>query len=327
MTSPGAPATGAPAAAEAAANPVVSILVVAYNSRGFIADCLGSVIEHTAPGSYEILLVDNGTDGTAELVAAEFPSVRIVPGQGNIGFGRGNNLLAAHARGEYLLLLNPDTRLIDPAIDRLLAFARARPGAAAWGGLSTAPDGTVHPSNFLSIPTPWKAIKEAAGLSPVKANLASFARNPVAQRVEVLSGGFMLIARAAWDALGGFDPSFLLYSEEVDLFARLRAMGGEVWICPDSRIIHDIGSGTFYTAARLRYAWTGQMHYARRHWRAPLVQLAGLAFWIGAARRWAVSLLLSPVSAHHRERRRAFTPTVLQPGGWWRGYEGRTSLD
>ncbi|MCX9147033.1 glycosyltransferase family 2 protein [Erythrobacter sp. WG] len=311
---------------EADIAPDVSILIVAYNSRDFIGKCIETVIAHTREVRYEILLVDNGTDGTADLVAQRFAEVRIVPGMGNIGFGRGNNLLADYARGQYLLLLNPDTWLVDPAIDRLLAFARSHPGAA-WGGIATTPDGALQPGSFQSLPTVWSAFWEAAGRSAPAENLARFRKDPVARRVEVLSGGFMLITRAAWEKVGGFDPSFLLYAEEVDLFARLKGVGGEVWLVPDSRIIHDVGSGSFYSPVRMNLAQTGRMHYARRHWRAPAAQIAGFAYWLVALRRWLVSALMSPVSATHRARRRAFAPLVLRPGGWWNGYAGRNSLD
>lgn len=306
--------------------PLVSILVVAYNSRGFIADCIGSVIENTAPGTYEILLVDNGKDNTAGFVAERFPGVRIIPSQGNIGFGRGNNLLAQHARGEFLLLLNPDTRLLDPAIDRLLAFARAHPGAA-WGGLATSPEGSLQSSNFLAIPTFWGILMEVIGPSAPTTNMKAFMQAPKAQRVDVLSGGFMLITRSVWEELGGFDPSFLLYSEEVDLFARLKALGGEVWLDPDTRIVHDVGSGEFFSPSRMRFAHIGRMHYARKHWKPLQASIIGLAYWLTTARRWLVSALMSPVSASHRSRRRAFTPLLVNPGTWWSGYAGRTSLD
>ncbi len=312
--------------AEAGAAPALSILIVAYNSAAFIADCIGSVIDHTAPGSYEILLVDNGTDGTAAKVAAEFPMVRIIPGRGNIGFGQANNLLAEHARGEYLLLLNPDTQLADPAIDSLLAFARSQP-AAAWGGLTTFPDGRLDGGNFLTLPSVGAIFRDVIGIARPAKQRAEFERRTRPRRVEVLCGGFMLVSREAWDAVGGFDPSFLLYSEEIDLFTRLRKIEQEVWLYPGSRIIHDIGSGNAYTPARMRYTYTGLMHYARRHWRTPMAQIVGVAYWLIAARRWVVSVLLCKVSASHAARMKAHTPIVLNPAIWWRGYEGKTSLD
>lgn len=306
---------------------MISVLIVAYNSRGFIADCIGSVIAHTHPGSYEILLVDNGKDGTAELVHEAFPEVRIIRSQGNIGFGRGNNLLASHARGDYLLLLNPDTRLGDAAIDRLLAFAQSHPDAAAWGGLSTYPDGSLDGGNFLSIPTFGAVLRETFGLAAKGARRGELEALSAPQRVDVLCGGFMLISRAAWGKLGGFDPSFLLYAEEIDLFTRLRELGLEAWLTPDSRIIHDVGSGNPYSPARTRFKFTGMMHYARRHWPNPKVQLVGAAYWLSAARRWLISMILSPVSATHRARRAAYHAIVWSPQEWWHGYEGRSLLD
>ncbi len=307
--------------------PLVSILVVAYNSVAFISDCIASVIAHTAPGTYEILLVDNGKDGTADKVATEFPMVRIIPGQGNIGFARANNLLAEHARGEYLLLLNPDTELFDPAIDRLLDFARSRPDGWAWGGLTTYPDGNLDGGNFLSIPSVGGILQTMIGLSDAAKLRARLVRLDQPIRVDVLCGGFMLISRTAWDALRGFDPTFLLYSEEIDLFTRLKRQGGVVWLTPDCRIIHDVGGGNAYSPARIRFVYTGLMHYAHRHWRAPLAQIVGAAYWLTAARWWLVSALLSPISASHRDRRRAVAPILAEPGAWWRGYAGRSSLD
>jgi len=312
--------------AEAGVAPDLSILIVAYNSAAFIADCIGSVIAHTAPGSYEILLVDNGTDGTAGKVAAEFPAVRIIPGRGNIGFGQANNLLASHARGRYLLLLNPDTQLADPAIDSLLAFARSQP-AAAWGGLTTLPDGSLDGGNFLTIPTLGGIARDVVGLGGRGRERGRLEQLTAPERVDVLCGGFMLVSREAWDAVGGFDPSFLLYSEEIDLFTRLRKLGQTVWLYPGSRIIHDAGSGNADTPARMRHFHIGLMHYARRHWSTPTAQIVGVAYWLIAARRWVVSVMLSRVSASHAARMKAHTPIVVNPAIWWRGYDGKTSLD
>ncbi|NLR69414.1 glycosyltransferase [Novosphingobium sp. ERN07] len=305
--------------------PDVSILIVAYNSRDFISDCIGSVIAHTSC-SHEILLIDNGCDGTADLVAREFPSVRIVPSRGNIGFGKGNNALASEARGQYLLLLNPDTRLYDAAIDRLLDFARHQP-AGAWGGVTTLPDGTFDTGNFLSIPTVPGLLRNAFVGSNVGVRRAELEALSEPERVDVLCGGLMMLSRQTWDRLGGFDESFLLYSEEIDLFARLARMGEQAWITPHCKIIHNVGSGTPHSATRLMFATTGAMHYARRHWQAPLAQIAGLALWLEAARRWGTSTVLGLASRGHRARRKAYDRVVLRPWLWWNGYRGRTSLD
>ncbi|OYX95342.1 MAG: hypothetical protein B7X90_07065 [Novosphingobium sp. 17-62-19] len=308
------------------AHPELSILIVAYNSAGFIADCIASIVEHTSAGSYEILLVDNGKDGTEALVRDRFPQVRIVPSQGNIGFGRGNNLLAGHARGRFLLLLNPDTRLVDHAVDRLLEFARSKP-AGAWGGLTMYPDGRLDGGNFLTIPTLKGLIRESFFGLQAGSREAALEQLTAPQQVSVLCGGFMMISREAWNAIDGFDPTFLLYAEELDLFTRLKAAGYEVWLTPDSRIVHDVGSGNPDSPGRLLYSSTGRMHYARRHWPFPGAQLAGFALWLTMVRRWAASGLIGLASARHRARRKAYDRIVLNPGCWWRGYEGRNSLE
>lgn len=313
-------------APEFPARPVLSILIVTYNSRRYIADCIGSVIAHTTPGRYEILLVDNGKDGTEALVREAFPTVRVIPSQGNIGFGKANNLLAASAQGDFLLLLNPDTRLVDPAIDRLLDFAQSQPGAA-WGGLTTYPDGRLDGGNFLTIPTFGDILREAIGWPGKRHDQGEAAKLDAPRRVSVLCGGFMMISRRAWDVLGGFDPTFLLYAEEIDLFTRLRQAGLDVWLLPESRIVHDVGSGALNSATRTRYKFTGMMHYARRHWPGWRATIVGLAYWLTALRRWAVSALIAPFRPVHRARRAAYGPIVVRPGHWWHGYRGQTSLD
>ena len=303
----------------------ISILIVGYNSRDLIRECIGSVIAHTRC-SHEILFIDNGRDGTDAIVAHEFPSVRIVPSRGNIGFGKGNNALAAVARGRYLLMLNPDTWLYDPAIDRLLDFARSQP-AGAWGGVTTYPDGSLDTGNFLSIPTVSGMLRNAFVGSNVGVRRAQLEALRQPEKVDVLCGGLMMLSRDTWDKLGGFDESFLLYSEEIDLFTRLARIGQEAWITPDCKIIHDVGSGVPHSATRLMFATTGAMHYARRHWRTPLAQVAGFALWLEAARRWGTSLVMGPASKAHRARRKAYDRVVLKPWLWWNGYRGRTSLD
>lgn len=306
--------------------PLLSILIVAYNSCSYIIDCIGSVIAHTTPGCYEILLVDNGKDGTEALVREAFPTVRIIASEGNIGFGRGNNLLARSALGQFLLLLNPDTRLVDPAIDNLLTFAQRQPGDA-WGGITTYPDGRLDGGNFLNIPTIGGILREAGGWQSDARQRSELENLREPREVSVLCGGFMMISRRAWNAMDGFDPTFLLYAEEVDLFTRLRAAGYKVWLTPESRIVHDVGSGALYSATRTRFKFTGMMHYARRHWPIAEAQLAGVAYWFSAFRRWVLSLLLSPLSRRHRARRRAYGPIVMQPAQWWNGYGDQNSLD
>ena len=141
----------------AAAAPVLSILVVSYNTRAMTLDCLRSVVAETRT-PYELIVLDNASaDGSAEAVAAEFPQARLIASPENLGFAEGNNVAAQEARGEYLLLLNPDTLVLRGSLDRLLDFARAEPGAGIWGGRTLFADGRLNPSSC------WRAWRGSRG--------------------------------------------------------------------------------------------------------------------------------------------------------------------
>ena len=124
----------APVAADAPCPaPVVSVLIISYNTRPMTLACLQSLREQTAL-PHQVIVVDNASrDGSAAAMAAAFPEVELVARPDNLGFAGGNNLAAARARGEYLLLLNPDTVVLEHAVDRLVAFARARPAGRHLG--------------------------------------------------------------------------------------------------------------------------------------------------------------------------------------------------
>ena len=114
--------------------PVLSILVVSYNTRDMTLECLRSVIAQTRT-PFELIVLDNASsDGSAEAIAVEFPDITLLAETRNHGFARANNIAAEHAKGEYLLLLNPDTIVLDGALDKLLTFARRAPDARIWGG-------------------------------------------------------------------------------------------------------------------------------------------------------------------------------------------------
>lgn len=114
----------------------LSILIISYNTRKMTLECLRSVYQETNETTFEVIVLDNAsTDGSVEAIASEFGSrVRLIPATENIGFAAGNNRAAQQARGGFFLLLNPDTVVLDGAIDHLMAFAKSRPQAGIWGG-------------------------------------------------------------------------------------------------------------------------------------------------------------------------------------------------
>ncbi|MEL6915173.1 MAG: glycosyltransferase family 2 protein [Pseudomonadota bacterium] len=233
-----------------AEDPRLSIIVVSYNTREMTLDCLRSVhAETTTP--FELIVVDNASsDGSAEAIAAEFPDLHLMAETENHGFAKANNLAAKHARAPYILLLNPDTVVLDGALDALYAFSKDVPEARIWGGRSYYGDGSLNPKTCWQRITLWNLFCRASGLSGLGRNTMLF--NPEAyggwdrgeiREVDIVTGCLLLISRADWESLGGFDLTFVMYGEEADLCHRARhLLHARPHITPAASIIHYEGA-------------------------------------------------------------------------------------
>ncbi|HEY1928466.1 MAG TPA: glycosyltransferase family 2 protein [Caulobacteraceae bacterium] len=223
----------------------VSILIVSYNTREMTLATIASVFEQAQTASFEVIVVDNASsDGSAEAIRERFPHVKLVASTENLGFGGGNNLAGETARGRRILLLNPDTVVLDHAVDRLCAFADAHPKRGVWGGRTVFADGSLNPASCWGKATLWSLFCMATGLrafedSPVF-NPEGYGgwRRDSTREVDIVAGCFLLIDAALWRQLGGFDPAFFMYAEEADLCLRARQLGARPTITPDATIIH-----------------------------------------------------------------------------------------
>lgn len=307
-----------------AAAPVVSILIVAYNSAALIGGCLGSIPQACTRYSYEVLMVDNGDGSTEALVAAEFPHVRIVPSQGNVGFAAGNNLIAEYAKGRYLLLLNPDVEMKPHALDILLDATKTHSDAAAWGGVTLDKDDQPDLGNTVHLPSLREMASRVLGRSSAAIdNHASFETN---ERVKVISGSFVLFDRAAWDEVSGLDSRYFLYCEEVDLFYRLAKRGHSFWRIAAARAYHDIGHGEAASPRRELYLCAGVMQFTRLHWSKPSSFLAFLLIWLSALQRVAVGTVFGRFSKGMARIRDRYRLVAVRPGLWRHGYDPRKGL-
>jgi GT2 family glycosyltransferase len=256
------------------ASPVeLSILIVTHRNPDLTRECLRSVFAETHGISFEVIVVDSASgDGTPEMVAAEFPQVRLHAFQENVGFARGNNIAAALASGTYLLLLNPDTVVHDRALVKLLAFGRAHPDAALCGGRTLRPDGALDPRSCGAVPTLWSAACFASGLSTAFRRSALF--NPeslgrwqrdTVREVGVVTGCLVLVSRANWQALGGFDERFFMYGEDADLSIRA-ARRGKLLITPEATITHVMGASTSVSGGKMTQIMRARVTLMRKHW-------------------------------------------------------------
>lgn len=282
--------------------PAISILVISFNTRQLTLDCLKSIYEQTRTLDYEVIVVDNASgDGSAEAIAAAFPQVDLVASQENLGFARANNIAAERARGKYLLLLNPDTVVQNGTLHELLDFAERNPSARIWGGRTTFADGTINPS-CLGDMSLWSIFCRACGLTYLFPHSRLFNPEYVhmwdrldrERDVDIVVGCFLLIDKLLWDKLGGFNPDFFMYGEEVDLCLRARKQGASPRITPRATIIHHGGCSEPSTEDKLVKILRGRITLMKMHW-CPLTLL--LARWIllvTVAVRAAASKIIHP---------------------------------
>jgi GT2 family glycosyltransferase len=307
------------------------VIVVSYNTRAMTLDCLRSLAAETQV-PHETIVVDNAsTDGSAEAIAAEFPGIRLMAETANHGFAGANNRAAAQARGDYLLLLNPDTVVLDGAVDRLLAFARSRPEAGIWGGRTLYGDGRLNPASCWRRMTPWNLFCRASGLTGLLPRSALF--NPEAyggwdrgseRAVDIVTGCFLLIRRELWQRLGGFDPAFFMYGEEADLCLRARALGAAPRVTPEATIVHHGGASERVRADKMVRLLTAKAELIERHlpaWQRPLARPL-LRLW-PLSRRIATGALAAATGRAALHESAANWAEIWRRRAEWRGgYRG-----
>lgn len=300
--------------------PDVSILMVGYNSAPFLPACLASLGQGVRRPAFELLFIDNGSDGSERLVSELVPGVRILSGRGNIGFGAANNLLGAQARGEFLLLLNPDTRLLPEAVDRLIDAARDHPQFGILGGstlLDMQGETMMPPLELPDHRTILRSMVRRAR-QPVRG-----AVNECVVPASATSGGFMLVRHELWQALGGFDERYFLYGEDLDLCRRAAVSGWKVGSVATARVYHDVGSGEFGSARRLLLRARGTATYHHSHFPAWRAWVHVMLMWIALLPRMALPALLQAAGPHWRSRFRSIAPLVFKPWQWMCGFPAR----
>lgn len=301
--------------------PEVSILIVGYNTKELVADCLRGLYEHTVGVEFEVLYVDCSDDGSVQMLARDFPQVRVIENNQNLGFGRGNNLLARHAKGKRLLLLNPDTIISDNAIGELNALADSEPDAGAWGGMTVLPDGRVDPGCKQPGPGLKYLVYRMVGLrSASEAGLSKNADMP--QEVPVLTGAFMMVRRDVWQQLKGFDESFFMYCEETELCLRIWQSGNRILMTPKSRITHLVGSGSSDSPTRMLAMTKGNRQMARKHFGTLHNLCDGVLRWLYSLTRYLAGIILVPIKPDKARRMRGkHRLVVFRLQDWWSGWE------
>ena len=287
----------------------LSVVVVSYNSREYLRRCLRSLLDHTHGIRYEVIVVDNASqDGSAEMVASEFPQVSLIARPTNAGFAAAANQGIRIAAGEAVLLLNPDTIVNDNAFAPMLRYLRRNPDIAVLGPRLIDDDGSLQlscrrfPSYGQVLFSRYSVLTRLFPHNPLTARyLMTDWDHGATTDVDWLSGACAMFPRRTLDELGLLDEGYFMYNEDVDLCQRAHRAGYRVVYFPEASVVHHIGRSSSTLPARSvverhRSMW----HYYKKHlrggWLKDAATAAGIAVRCGyllmlhSLRRWTQRL-------------------------------------
>jgi len=268
----------------------LSVIIVNYNVKYFLEQCLHSVIKAGQGIDMEVFVVDNNSvDGSAGMVREKFPEVKIIENSDNKGFSKANNQAIKQSTGEYVLLLNPDTVVEEDTFSRIISFMDSHADAGGLGVKMLDGKGHFLPESKRGLPTPAVAFYKVFGLAKLfpkskifgKYHLGYLDKDKV-HEVEILSGAFMLLRRTALDKAGLLDENFFMYGEDIDISYRITQAGYKNYYFPETRIIHYKGESTKKSSVNYVIVFYNAMIiFARKHFSQK--NASSLSFLIKAA--------------------------------------------
>jgi N-acetylglucosaminyl-diphospho-decaprenol L-rhamnosyltransferase len=276
------------------AGQMLSISIVNWNTCDLLRRCLESINSHLPTEPCEIIVVDNASsDGSADMVQAQFPSVILLRQNSNVGYAAANNIAIQRAKGEWILLLNPDTAFEDESLEISLGRLKALPSVGALAIKLVGEDGRTQRS-IRAFPRPLPILFEIAGLSKLFPRSSVFAayRAPTFNYesegpAEQPMGTYLLFRKEAIDAVGPMDERFPIFFNDVDLLWRLNRIGWQIWYTPQAHVRH-LGGGSTKQVRRAmiweshisleRYYWK----WYSRWWNWPLLLVFSLLLRVGA---------------------------------------------
>ncbi len=244
----------------------LTVVIVSYNVRYFLEQCIVSVQRATEGIETEIYVVDNASsDDSVTYLTSRFGNqITLIESPHNLGFARANNIAIRQSEGEYVLLLNPDTFVGEDSIHQVLTFMDEHPKAGGVGVMMHNGDGTVARESRRGLPTPYVSFLKMLGFS--KRYYMSHLSWDEPGRIDVMSGAFCMLRRAALDKVGLLDEDFFMYGEDIDLSYRILKGGYENWYVP-AHIVHYKGESTKKTSYRyVHIFYQAMLIFFRKHY-------------------------------------------------------------
>ena len=221
----------------------ISVIIVNYNARYFLKNCIGSVLSSDIVDRIEIIVVDNhSTDGSCDMLQRDFPQVICLKNEENLGFSKANNRGVATAKGKYVLILNPDTILSETTLSDILNFSEHQTGFGAAGLQFIDGSGKFLPESKRNFPNLKVAGAKLLGYS--KYYYANHIDKDEIAEIDILTGAFMFINSKVYEEVGGFDEDFFMYGEDIDLSYRISEAGYKNYYVGSTKVLHFKGEST-----------------------------------------------------------------------------------
>jgi GT2 family glycosyltransferase len=242
----------------------LSIIIVNWNTKEFLRNCLNSIYENLPPFSLEIIVVDNASsDGSQDMVKKEFPEVILIENSLNLGYSKANNIGFKLSKGRYILFLNSDTIVHRDTLSKALDFMKLYDDAGVMGCKTLNSDGSLQYSAF-NFPSPIRIFAYITGLNRLF-KISRFKNFSKVRLIDYVQGSFLLTRRDILESIGGFDENFFMYNEDVDLCKRLWNLGFKVYYNPDISITHYLGGSSKKNPEVLKKYIESSIYLYRKH--------------------------------------------------------------
>jgi N-acetylglucosaminyl-diphospho-decaprenol L-rhamnosyltransferase len=254
----------------------LSILIVNYNVKYFLEQCLCSVKKAIEKLEAEVIVIDNNSsDGSADYLSPKFPWVKFILNTTNLGFSKANNLGISHVNSKYVLFLNPDTIVAEDSFEKCILFMESHARAGAMGVKMIDGSGKYLKESKRGFPSPWVSFSKLSGLEYLMPHSKLFGgyylghlNENATQLIDAISGAYMFVRKEALNKTGGFDEQFFMYAEDIDLSYRMQQSGYENYYVPETTIIHFKGESTHKDLKYITLFYSAMSLFVQKHFGA-----------------------------------------------------------
>jgi GT2 family glycosyltransferase len=257
----------------------LSVIILNFNVRYFLEQCVLSVQKALEGIEGEIIIVDNNSsDDSCAMMHERFPQIKLLQNKENVGFPKGNNIGVAQARGEYICILNPDTVVAEDTFTKVLAFAKTKTNLGIVGCKLIDGTGNFLPESKRGIPTPWVAFTKIFGLYKVfpknkwfNQYYAQHISENETGKVEILVGAFMVMQRNLYNEIGGFDENCFMYSDDIDLSYMVLKKGKSNYYLHETTVIHYKGESTIRDGKYMKRFQEAMNFFYKKHFNKSVI--------------------------------------------------------